>query len=162
MRSWRYYPRWCKRQRKGRRFTHDWQGVWGLYFSKPCFFSPFLVFCLLLTINIFDFLYHLYFLWVQLVKVWLNISCKIQSYMLGTEKKKVIFLASLLPLSPIKSNSKVLIKWFVGLSLPPALNYISIDFKASVHQRRTRNSKAWLNLFSPLLSFSGILQAECI
>lgn len=40
------------------------------------------------------------------------------------------FLALLLELSHIRSPGKVLIKWFVGLSLPPALNCISIDFKA--------------------------------
>lgn len=51
----------------------------------------------------------------------------------------------------------MLIKWFVGLSLPPARNCISIDFKASVHQRRTRSATTLLTslALSPLLWHQG-------
>lgn len=70
----------------------------------------------------------------------------------------------------IRSHSKVLIKWFVGLSLPPALNCISIDFKASMHQRRTSLLSSPLYsslllscpLLSSILKHQYILHISCI
>lgn len=62
-----------------------------------------------------------------------------------------IFLALLLRFSHISSHCKVLIKWIVGLSLPLAPDCISIDFKALMHQRKTRSFLLYL-ISSPLLS----------
>lgn len=70
---------------------------------------------------------------------------------LACEWIRDIFLALLLRLSHISSHCKVLIKWIIGLSLPLAPDCISIDFKASMHQRETRSFLLCL-ISSPLLS----------